>query len=208
MSELRTLNSSCPCLTLSPSRASISRTRPDANDGTGTCRDTSGLTTPVAFSSGAAMYSRAVASGKRSGWSTLKLSALISGWTVAGCGPVSSLALDSPCNFPHPLTKNTKARQRVASINIVRFMGQPHDRRQDLIERLTSGKPRSGSDNSVGCSDNHFARLENRAAMLRHFDKRTKSCRELEKPGRGIFLYRAAEGSGCSSASHKPNLHH
>src|SRR5215471_12788171 len=208
MSELRTLNRSWPCLTSSPSRASISRIRPDANDGTGTCRDTSGLTTPVTFSSGAAMYSAAVASGKRSGWSTLKLSALISGWTVAGCGPVSVLTLDSPCTLPHPPRRHAKARHRVASINILRFMGSPHDRRQDLTEHLPSGKPRSGSDNYVVCFDNHFVRLENRAAMLRHFDKRTTWFREPEKPGRGIFLYRAAEGSGCSSASHKPSRHH
>ena len=88
MSLLRTLNSSCPCFTSSPSRASISTTLPEASEGTGTCRETSGLTTPVTFNSGAARYSPAVTSGNCSGWSTLRLLASMSGSTVAGCGPV------------------------------------------------------------------------------------------------------------------------
>ena len=67
MSVLRTLNRSWPFFTSSPSRASISTIRPVASEGTGTCRDTSGLTTPVTFSSGAATCSPAVASGNCSG---------------------------------------------------------------------------------------------------------------------------------------------
>jgi len=41
-------------VTSSPSRASISTTFPEANEATGTCRETSGFTTPVAFNSDAA----------------------------------------------------------------------------------------------------------------------------------------------------------
>ena len=92
MSVLRTLNRSWPFFTSSPSRASISTMRPVASDGTGTCRDTSGLTTPVTFSSGAATYSPAVTSGNCSGWSTLKLLGSMSGSTLRRNRPGIGLA--------------------------------------------------------------------------------------------------------------------
>jgi|ERR1039458_6550826 hypothetical protein len=126
MSVLLTLNRSCPFFTSSPSRASISTTRPDASDGAGTCRDTSGLTTPVTFNSGEARYSPAVANGNRSGWATLKLPASMSGSTAAGRGPVSASCADAAVTcFPHAAVKRTAHTHRLASRRNERFIESP-----------------------------------------------------------------------------------
>ena len=71
MSALCTRIRSWPLLTVSPSRAWISTTRPEASEITGMLRETSGITEPVTFSSGAASYLPAVASGNLLGSSTL-----------------------------------------------------------------------------------------------------------------------------------------
>ena len=67
MSWLCTFSSNWPLVTVSPSRASISTIRPDASEITGMLRETSALTVPVVFSSGAASCSPAVATGNCSG---------------------------------------------------------------------------------------------------------------------------------------------
>ena len=73
MSALRTLRRSCPFFTVSPSRALTSTTRPEASEMAGTERATSGLTTPVTVSSGAALCSPAATRGNCSGWATLNV---------------------------------------------------------------------------------------------------------------------------------------
>src|ERR1017187_8408229 len=126
MSVLLTLNRSCPSFTSYPSRASISTTRPEASDGTGACRDTSGPTTPVTFNSGAAEYSPAVASGNCSGWSTLKLPASMSGSTVTRCGPVSAFRTDAAVTFlPHEAVDKSTDKHRLISRRNERFMESP-----------------------------------------------------------------------------------
>src|SRR5271155_4652750 len=78
--------SSWPLLTVSPRRARISTTRPEANVTTGTVRETSGYTDPVTTNFDGASYCAAVATGYRSGWSTEKCVTSNPGTTVAGGG--------------------------------------------------------------------------------------------------------------------------
>src|ERR1035437_1625974 len=147
MSVLLTLNRSCPCFTSSPSRASISTTRPEASDGTGTCRDTSGVTTPVTFNSGEATYSPALARGNCSGWSTLKLLASMSGSTVAGCGPVSPSPVDAAVTrLPHPAVESTTHKHRLASRRNERFIALPPGPPPCSFGPPRSGKNQSDSD--------------------------------------------------------------
>src|ERR1700733_13185446 len=77
---------SWPFLTVSPSRARISTTRPEASVTTGTVRATSGYTAPVTTNFDGASYCAAVATGYRSGWSTEKWVTSRPGTTVAGGG--------------------------------------------------------------------------------------------------------------------------
>ena len=109
MSALWIRISSWPLVTVSPMRAWISTTRPEASEITGMFRDTSGLTDPVTVNSGASMRSPAVTSGNCSGWSTLTSPVSSSCSTAAGGGAVS-LALASTL-FPHPPRNRVKPRQ-------------------------------------------------------------------------------------------------
>ena len=83
------LSRSWPLVTVSPSRAWISSTRPEAIEITGILRETSGVTVPVTFNSGAASYLPAVTTGYCSGWSTVTTLEFPAGTTCAGGGASS-----------------------------------------------------------------------------------------------------------------------
>src|SRR5271155_4924958 len=88
--------SSWPLLTVSPRRARISTTRPEANVTTGTVRVTSGYTDPVTTNFDGASYCAAVATGYRSGWSTEKCVTSRPGTTVAGGGASAAALFFAP----------------------------------------------------------------------------------------------------------------
>src|SRR5215813_9593051 len=105
---------------------------PVASEGTGTCRETSGLTTPVTFSSAAATCSLAVANGKRSECSTLKLFESISSCTAVGTGPVPAIAFSCAVTFrPQPVITKANTKHSIASRKSKRFIGTPPCRRPD-----------------------------------------------------------------------------
>src|SRR5277367_765558 len=91
-------------------------------------RDTSALTAPVTFNSGAALYFSAVASGNWSGWSTLTRLESGSCSTTAGGG---ASAFGSAFIFSvQPESRILDARQSDISTTIfLRFIGSPHDPR-------------------------------------------------------------------------------
>ena len=101
----------------------ISTIRPVASDGTVRCRDTSGFTTPVTFSSGAATCSPAVASGNCSGCCTVKLLGSMSVSTCVGTGPVPDPTVSFAAAFsPQPVVDNVKLTHKTASSKMNLFI--------------------------------------------------------------------------------------
>src|SRR5580704_17228320 len=90
MSSLRTRSKSWPFLTVSPRRARMSTTRPEASEITGTFREMSGITVPVTNNCDGAWYSVAVTIGYRSGCSTAKKETSTPEITLAGGGASAS----------------------------------------------------------------------------------------------------------------------
>src|SRR6185437_9908242 len=84
----------------------------------GTLRETSGPTTPVTFSSGAASCSLAVTSGNSSGWSTLNTFPSETCSTTAVGG--ARLAGSAFILLSHAASPRLKARQIM--MNMIRFM--------------------------------------------------------------------------------------
>src|SRR5208282_4265717 len=101
--------SSWPCFTVSPRRARISTTRPEANVTTGTVRATSGYTAPFTTNFDGASYCAAVATGYRSGWSTEKCVTSRPGTTVVGGGASAATLFFSP----HPEANKAVATAKV-----------------------------------------------------------------------------------------------
>src|SRR5579863_4105014 len=146
MSELWTLNRICPFLTSSPNRALISTTRPVASDGTGTLRETSGLTTPVTFNSGAEACGSDATTGNWSGWSTFTRLASSSCSTLAAGG--SSDLASAVTFWPHPASIVVRATHD-SVVNIkARFMELPHGPLRDSVDSLRSSTNQSGSNSS------------------------------------------------------------
>src|SRR5271154_4649156 len=118
MSALWTRRRIWPFLTVSPRRARISTTRPVASEITGTVREISGLTDPVAMSFDVEMYAAAVASGNCSGWSTCTTLASCSCSTLVWGG---ASALGSLLLSPQP--NRNAARTKVAIAAMATFGG-------------------------------------------------------------------------------------
>src|SRR5208282_2410561 len=87
----------------------MATTRPEASETTGTLRETSGVTAPVTTNSEAVGCAVAAASGKCSGWSTVKRLRSTSGTTLAGGGDAAAA---STGRLQPPSIGNTNKQMR------------------------------------------------------------------------------------------------
>src|SRR5271166_3498992 len=84
------VSNNCPFWTVSPRRARMATTRPEASETTGTLRETSGATVAVTTNSEVVGCAVASTSGNCSGWSTVNRLRSTSGTTVAGGGAAAA----------------------------------------------------------------------------------------------------------------------
>src|SRR6266478_6629351 len=131
MSELCTRIKNWPLITVSPIRARISITLPEASEMTGIFRETSGLTLPVTFKSGACTRSPAVTSGNWSGRLLLTTPLFPSCSTVAGKDAVDFASTSTLA--PQPARKRHKSKEEPAVMMMLRVMGSPRLLPQDSV---------------------------------------------------------------------------
>src|SRR5262249_15740734 len=112
----------------------------------GTLRDTSGLTTPVTLSSGAASCAVAVASGNCSGWSTRNAlaspscSTIVGGGAPAAASPVLPRAVQPAAKPAHAMIA-TRPTQDGRKTHLTK---SPLDPQQDSIDSPRSKTPQRG----------------------------------------------------------------
>src|SRR5208282_1412625 len=116
----------------------MATTRPEASETTGTLRETSGVTAPVTTNSEAVGCAVAAASGKCSGWSTVKRLRSTSGTTLAGGG---AAAAASTGRLQPPSIGNTNKQTRKRPlVRILWFIRIRSPLRQNILRQTCLDK--------------------------------------------------------------------